>query len=119
MDHPAGTANLFGYAAGDGMRYLSHRERLMAGNCGAADYAEAAPGVGAGMSVKIMNSALKTRNLCIKNEEFSIRNDGFRSRPLRRWVYPTVSCGGKWNDYRGPAQRCFWCVVMYNMMILR
>jgi hypothetical protein len=50
MDHPSGTANLFGFAAGGDMRYLSHREKLMAGNCGAADYAERAPGVGAGMT---------------------------------------------------------------------
>ena len=50
MDHPSGTANLFGYAAGDDMRYLAQGERLMAGNCGAADYAERAPGVGAGMT---------------------------------------------------------------------
>lgn len=50
MDHPSGSANIFGYASGDNMRYLAHGEKLMAGNCGAADYAERAPGVGAGMT---------------------------------------------------------------------
>lgn len=67
MVHSTGRANLFGYVGahpaapdalklptsgitGVAMRYLGDGEALMAGNCGAANYAQDAPGVGAGMS---------------------------------------------------------------------
>eukprot|EP01047_Picozoa_sp_COSAG01_P070256 COSAG01_NODE_10598_length_2124_cov_4.202963_2_plen_288_part_00 len=67
MNHSTGRANLFGYVGahpaapealklptsgitGVAMRYLGDGEALMAGNCGAANYAQDAPGVGAGMS---------------------------------------------------------------------
>lgn len=67
LNHSTGRANVFGHIgafpaapisaavstsgiSGVAMRYLGDGEGLMAGNCGAANYAEDAPGVGAGMT---------------------------------------------------------------------